>query len=423
MTVENDTHTGAYASYYKMAFSDYDKDSTSIRAMIEQCPPGPIMEAELIMASAHDTRLTDSSVAGVIFASNTLAEMQPISFALAEAVRILKPGGLIYICIQNPEFKGICTPYFRKAKVESLDYTFYVETLAVPALGKNYFQTHFVVRSNGLDRKFIIEQCFPDVKYWDQISSTLGLEIVSTRGDRKGGEFNRDTSFFIELILRKKCSEPTGKQKALQLIYDKMAPAYDDVIAKGQYKVPDWIKQLSPPWEGHHLKHLDLACGNGIAARLLKLNGIHNASYGIDFSAQMIAECRSKGGYRGLMVADLSDGIPIPEEFAFDVVTALGLFEFISDPGKLLRQIRQVLVPGGEAWITFENSSEDTLPSGSAVPGLGIRKFHYTADALRTIYLAAGLEVLSITHDIGYISPSSTKRVPYIFVCARRSSV
>ena len=91
---------------------------------------------------------------------------------------------------------------------------------------------------------------------------------------------------------------------------------------------------------------LDLGCGTGIVARILRerLGGAARLT-GLDVNAQMIAKARSlapdiewcEGNAVALPFADAS----------FEVVLAQQVLQFVPDRAAALREIRRVLVPGG----------------------------------------------------------------------------
>jgi ubiquinone/menaquinone biosynthesis C-methylase UbiE len=91
---------------------------------------------------------------------------------------------------------------------------------------------------------------------------------------------------------------------------------------------------------------LDLGCGTGIVARLLRerLGGAARIS-GVDVSAPMIAKARALAPeldwHEGnAMALPFADG-------AFDLVVCQQMLQFVPDPAVALREVKRVLAPGG----------------------------------------------------------------------------
>ena len=116
-------------------------------------------------------------------------------------------------------------------------------------------------------------------------------------------------------------------------------------------------------------------------------------------------------------------GIPLAEGFAFDLITAFGLLEFVSPPLIILKKIKSLLVPGGEAWITFEATRQDQNPSIDTKPPPGVVRYHYSEKEIRTLLDQTGLKILSLERGFGYLSPSTQEEVSYFFVQAQRSKL
>lgn len=96
---------------------------------------------------------------------------------------------------------------------------------------------------------------------------------------------------------------------------------------------------------------LDLGCGTGIVARVLRdrLGGASSLT-GLDVSAPMIAKARS-------IVPEISwvEGtamaLPFPDR-SFDLVLSQQMLQFVPDPATAAREIRRVLAPGGRLIAT-----------------------------------------------------------------------
>jgi len=95
---------------------------------------------------------------------------------------------------------------------------------------------------------------------------------------------------------------------------------------------------------------LDLGCGSGALAGAL--GEIPGSYVGADLSPGMLREARR----RDLAVARSEAGRLPFGGASFDAVLALGLLEYVPDPGAVLREVARVLAPGGVAVLTWPNT-------------------------------------------------------------------
>ncbi|MFH1752628.1 MAG: methyltransferase domain-containing protein [Candidatus Omnitrophota bacterium] len=101
-------------------------------------------------------------------------------------------------------------------------------------------------------------------------------------------------------------------------------------------------------------KALDVGCGPGVMVDYLTGKGFD--FYGIDISENMIAQCRERFGRveSARFSVGKVESLEFPDSF-FDVVTCMGVTEYIDDDRSALREMARVLKPGGHAIITLPN--------------------------------------------------------------------
>ena len=98
---------------------------------------------------------------------------------------------------------------------------------------------------------------------------------------------------------------------------------------------------------------LDVGCASGYLGRELT-DRLACEVYGIDADAGSIEEARDKG-YAGLELRDLSLPLDLPWEGPFDAVVAGDVLEHLTDPGPVLRWVRDTLAPGAPLIVSVPN--------------------------------------------------------------------
>ena len=161
-------------------------------------------------------------------------------------------------------------------------------------------------------------------------------------------------------------------------------PTNYDAIAE-QYK-----RSKLTPWRRHieqytffetlrdvaGLSVLDLACGEGFYARLLKLRGAARV-VGVDLSAEMIRLARAAEAEEPLGIEYMSgDAIGFRSDETFDVVTAAYLLNYAESEETLAamcRTIAAALKPGGR-FVTVNNNPSQSPEHFAATRPLGFIK-------------------------------------------------
>ncbi len=143
---------------------------------------------------------------------------------------------------------------------------------------------------------------------------------------------------------------------------------------------------------------LDVGCGSGRIGELVLEAG--TASYlGIDFSEPMIEMSRRRLERFGPVVELVcGDFLEVPVERRFDVVLALGLFDYLPDAARFARRMFDLCEDGGSMVASF--------PAWSPVKG-PVRKvryewigdcpiFNYTREGLDSMLSDAGFDRVEI---------------------------
>jgi SAM-dependent methyltransferase len=143
---------------------------------------------------------------------------------------------------------------------------------------------------------------------------------------------------------------------------------------------------------------LDVGCGSGRVGELA-LEAGSGEYVGVDFAETMLDLARERldrfGDRVTLVQGDFRD---VQLEGQFDVILALGLFDYIADASSLARRMREVSAPGGSVVASF--------PRWHWLKG-PVRKvryevinncpiYDYTDGGLRELFSAAGFERVDV---------------------------
>lgn len=354
---------------------------------------------------------------GLYLSLNSLGEMSPISFTMAEIARVLKSGGLLHFVNQNPVSIRKRKPGYLRAVPNTAHDIYRVSTGPSSARGPFSFET-ILEYSGSENGKFAIPQILPDWSATQNLLKMNGFEITESYGDyARTHEADGETRVFNLYCQKRQTQPPPPTFARLRDFYDSMAREndYDDVTKTSQYQLPSRLISEVEEIKNLAMRALDLGCGNGFLGRLLRQNGCSWTYFGVDFSRLMLEQCHAKGGYESVLEADLNDGIPVLEDKIMDVVLACGVTEFIRDIERFLIEIHRVLHNGGKALLTFEKTEPHSLKQGEEQT-TGLRKFHYSRESIVKLLEGQGFVIESIQEFDAYHSPTLKKWVPYILV-------
>lgn len=112
-------------------------------------------------------------------------------------------------------------------------------------------------------------------------------------------------------------------------------------------EIADLIAALHPRWL------LDVGCGSGYTAKLLKSRVPGLVIHGVDISS--VALQRARAHVDQVWRVDLDKGVLPVTSAQYDTVTCIEVLEHLYDPDHALQEIARVLVPGGHAVLTVPN--------------------------------------------------------------------
>jgi 2-polyprenyl-3-methyl-5-hydroxy-6-metoxy-1,4-benzoquinol methylase len=192
---------------------------------------------------------------------------------------------------------------------------------------------------------------------------------------------------FVREHFRKKAS-------SFDQIYDREESPVQVFLRPGLFKRRDAALDLLKKYENPRV--LDIGCGSGRVGELLLEHGA--ASYvGVDFSEPMLELAKGRlERFWDKVSLEAGDFVDVVLEPGFDVIIALGVFDYIAEPNHLLRR----------AFELCSGCFFGTFPSWTWIKGpvryLKYQVFNdcpiynYTARELDSLHRAAGFSMLDI---------------------------
>jgi SAM-dependent methyltransferase len=163
--------------------------------------------------------------------------------------------------------------------------------------------------------------------------------------------------------------EPRAPGARVQAHFEANASAFDDLyederllqrlLRPGLFRRRELALEAVRSYEQPRV--LDVGCGSGRIGELI-LRERAREWVGVDFSEPMLELARKRlasFGERALIVH--GDFLAVPLEGRFDVVVALGLFDYIADPAPFLARMHALCAPSGSLVASF--------PAWSALKG------------------------------------------------------
>ncbi len=173
--------------------------------------------------------------------------------------------------------------------------------------------------------------------------------------------------------------------------FEEFAGDYDGAAAEAGWMPNDLLAEALETVRGVRTA-VDLACGTGSSLAVVRRAFPEADLVGVDLSASMIDRARTRVPGTRLVQADAADYAEMTEE-RFDLVTAVGGFEFTPDLPDLLERVRRLVRPGGDLVFTYEPEITGWEPQAArAETNLGSNGLDLTTLRWEPGEVAAGFE-------------------------------
>lgn len=179
----------------------------------------------------------------------------------------------------------------------------------------------------------------------------------------------------------------------VERLFDGYADSFDtQLLGPLQYRAPAVLARLLCARLAQPVvSALDLGCGTGLCGPHLR--GLAQHLLGVDLSARMLAQARSRGLYDDLVQADIAEHLQHTTA-RHGLLVAADVFIYLGDLEPVFEGAARVLQPGGLFAFSVEEASDALdyeLRSSS--------RYAQSARYLRALSQAHAFEVLDIVHE------------------------
>ena len=141
-------------------------------------------------------------------------------------------------------------------------------------------------------------------------------------------------------------------------IYGAWAKTYEAEVSENGYATPGRVaKAMSAHISDAAAPVLDFGCGTGLSGLALQLAGFSTID-GMDPSAEMLEQARSKGTYRNLKQIEITDTAPIPKE-QYAAIAAIGVIGTGAAPAETFDILLHALPKGGLLGVSLNDHALD----------------------------------------------------------------
>lgn len=206
--------------------------------------------------------------------------------------------------------------------------------------------------------------------------------------------------------------------------FDKHSDSWEFLVRESKYEpVFRWIARISQDYRQSSIANvLDLACGVGLVGRTLRANGFTGKFVCCDISTRMVHNALATGNYEQSesFVHDLDNPLPEALNGRFHLATCTGAVEMLKNPVSFLKNVRAALLPAGELWVTFQDSTRVDQESAHPTEHQGMKA--YSQEQIKAFVEASGFQIVGspVFEPAAYYLPAanstgSLRPVPFSF--------
>ena len=233
--------------------------------------------------------------------------------------------------------------------------------------------------------------------YLGELAHIIGRREDARDAYEKYVQFRPDDAETQQILvsLRNEAPPPRAPDRCIQQLYARFADFYEDNMCGDlEYQAPERLSEAlnSQLGAAGNLRVLELGCGTGLAAPLLRKRAKY--LYGIDLSPEMATRAQATGLYDGIEVAEITEWLSSPGAPPFDLIAACDTLIYFGDLRQVVFPAARLLRPGG--WIAFTVERGETIPFQLTDSG----RYTHSETHIRDVAREAGLHVASLTEGL-----------------------
>ncbi len=193
-------------------------------------------------------------------------------------------------------------------------------------------------------------------------------------------------------------------------LFDQCSDKFEEILVKElDYKTPGHLLSLALPYLGEGLAILDLGCGTGLAAPLLRPLASYLA--GLDASQRMLVQAEKKGLYDELVQADILKEWGLKKK-VFDFMFCADVLVYIGALESVFSNIKKYLRPRGMLAFSVEESNTSKYELRAS------GRYAHSENYIETCLSAGGFELLESKQSV--LRYDQNKPVQGILFVARK---
>ncbi len=149
---------------------------------------------------------------------------------------------------------------------------------------------------------------------------------------------------------------PMPTDKDLKFIYQDVFD-YQEKLARYEQKGLEKFFYRIEKEHGKKGRFLDIGCASGFLLEIAENNGWE--PFGIDLSPKLLKEAKDRVKTSNIILGKIEDS-NYNEEY-FDVITAIAILEYLTDPLSFIKEVNKILKPGG--LFIFKTVCIDSYPA------------------------------------------------------------
>lgn len=189
-------------------------------------------------------------------------------------------------------------------------------------------------------------------------------------------------------------SPATSPRVYVEALFDAYAQQFEQHVVQAlHYRAHEVLTRALPGLHaGRFASALDLGCGTGLCGPLVK--PLADRLVGVDLSARMIEQARSRGVYDQLVHADITEHLQHSTEH-HDLVLAADVFIYIGDLSPVFAAVSAAMLQGGLFCFSTEVASREAR-GFELLPSL---RYAHAETYLRGLAEQHGFDVLKLSRE------------------------